>query len=60
MAAHEEERAIMESECAAAEEEYFAARPQIDCTDRRRVFEAGFQRAWDRAFAYHMENGQDA
>lgn len=31
------------------EEEYFHARPQIDCNDRRRVFKAGFDRGWKSA-----------
>ena len=31
------------------EEEYFHARPQIDCNDRRRVFQAGFDRGWKAA-----------
>ena len=31
------------------EEEYFHARPQIDCIDRRRVFEAGFDSGWKAA-----------
>lgn len=30
-----------------AEEDYFSARPQIDCNDRRKVFEAGFELAWN-------------
>ena len=31
---------------AEAEEAYFKARPQIDTTDRRRVFESGFRTAF--------------
>ena len=30
-----------------AEDDYFSARPQIDCNDRRKVFEAGFELAWN-------------
>jgi hypothetical protein len=26
---------------------YFEARPQIDSNDRRKVFEAGYERAWE-------------
>lgn len=28
---------------------YFEARPQIDSNDRRKVFQAGFERGWDAA-----------
>ena len=45
----EKSRALMEAHQVAAEDEYFAERPQIDCNDRRKVFEAGFQRAWSAA-----------
>lgn len=38
--------ATMEAERNAAEDEFFKARPQIDCIDRRRVFEAGYKRGW--------------
>src|SRR3989304_8434636 len=38
---NKEARASMESECVGSETEYFEARPQIDCMDRRREFEAG-------------------
>ena len=41
----ETERAVMEGRRNAASDEYFGARPQIDTMDRRRVFEAGFDRA---------------
>ena len=44
-------RALMEAHQIAAEDEYFAARPQIDCNDRRKVFDAGFERAWEAALA---------
>ena len=30
-------------------DEYFKARPQIDCTDGRIVFDAGFDRGWKAA-----------
>jgi len=45
----EKNRAPMEAHQIAAEDEYFAARPQIDCNDRRKVFEAGFKMAWNIA-----------
>lgn len=43
---YELERAQMEAARNGAEDEYFKARPQIDCNDRRKVFDAGFERAW--------------
>lgn len=48
MSTTEENRILREAECNTAEDAYFEARPQIDCADRRRVFEAGFERAWTR------------
>ena len=44
---HEQCKAIQESERNAAETNYFKARPQIDCIDRRNVFCAGFDRGFD-------------
>lgn len=44
---NEIQRALMEGERNAASDEYFGARSQIDTTDRRRVFDAGFERAWN-------------
>ena len=44
-------RATMEAARNSAEDAYFEARPQIDCNDRRKVFDAGFERAWDAALA---------
>lgn len=38
--------ATMEAARNAAEDAYFKARPQIDCNDRRKVFEAGYERGW--------------
>ena len=43
MSNYERDRALMEGARNAACDDYFAARPQIDCIDRRRVYEAGFQ-----------------
>lgn len=43
---YELERAQMEAARNDAEDKYFQARPQIDCNDRRKVFDAGFERAW--------------
>ncbi len=48
---NETQRALMEGARVAASDEYFGARPQIDTTDRRRVFEAGFDRAWKEMLA---------
>lgn len=41
--------AEMECERNEACDLYFLARPQIDNHDRRKVFEAGFERAWIKA-----------
>ena len=46
---YELERAKMEAARNEAEFKYFEARPQIDTTDRHRVFQAGFERAWEAA-----------
>ena len=40
---NEHDRALMEGARNSACDDYFAARPQIDTMDRRRVYEAGFQ-----------------
>lgn len=45
----EQQRAIFEAYESAASESYFEVRPQIDCSDRRRVFKAGYERGWDAA-----------
>ncbi|CAN7480498.1 hypothetical protein LJR074_003247 [Acidovorax sp. LjRoot74] len=45
----EQQRAILEAYESAASESYFEVRPQIDCSDRRRVFKAGYERGWDAA-----------
>jgi len=47
----ERDHAIMEAHKITASDEYFAARPQLDCNDRRKVYEAGFQCAWTEAQA---------
>src|SRR5574343_1311243 len=43
MSNYECDRALMEGARNAACDDYFAARPQIDSIDRRRVYEAAFQ-----------------
>jgi len=43
----EKEKIIKESLMNESEDAYFKASPQIDCIDRRRVFEAGFSRGYD-------------
>ena len=53
----EKNRALMEAHQIASEDAYFAARPQIDCNDRRKVFEAGFRRAWDAATSLRYPDG---
>lgn len=45
---YELERAEMEAARNEAEDAYFEARPQIDCNDRRKVFDAGFERGWEK------------
>lgn len=42
----EQERCIAEAHNVAACEEYFSARPQIDFTANRRIFEAGFSKGY--------------
>lgn len=44
---YELDRATMEAGRNQAADAYFEARPQIDCGDRRRVFEAGYERGWE-------------
>jgi hypothetical protein len=44
---YETEKAIMEAERNAATDAYFKARPKIDTPENWRIFEAGFERAWD-------------
>ena len=46
MTDREKDIALREAAHIAASDEYFKARPNIDSNDRRRVFEAGFNRAW--------------
>ena len=54
---NERDNALMEANCIVAEDEYFAARPQIDNRDRRVVFQAGFKRAWEAAISGKMCDG---
>ena len=49
---YELDRAHMESIRNEFEDAYFKARPQIDTMDRRRVFQASFERAWQAACKY--------
>jgi hypothetical protein len=56
----EKEIAIKEGELAGAEEAYFSARPQADCINNRRVFEAGFNRGWDAVKPAFPEGLTDA
>lgn len=44
---YELDRATMEAGRNSAEDAYFEARPQIDCNDRRKVFDAGYERGWE-------------
>lgn len=44
-----QEHAIRQGHEIAASDGYFEARPQIDSNDRRKVFQAGFERGWDAA-----------
>ena len=54
----EKKRALMEAHEIAASNEYFSARPQIDTNDRRKVFEAGFRKAWDAALPFRYPDGR--
>ena len=45
----EQEYAIRQGHEIAASDGYFDARPQIESKDRRKVFQAGFERGWDAA-----------
>ena len=45
---YEHRHAIRQGHKIAASDSYFEARPQIDTNDHRKVFEAGFDRGWDR------------
>lgn len=44
---YELEHAKMEAERNSAVDAYIAACPQLDNTHNRRIFEAGFERAWN-------------
>lgn len=46
---YELKKAIMESERNAATDAFFKARPTIDIPENWRIFEAGFERAWNAA-----------
>jgi len=47
----EHRHAIRQGYEIAASDRYFEARQQIDSNDRRKVFQAGFERGWDRLAA---------
>lgn len=58
---YEMEKAEMEGARNEAEDAYFEARPQIDCNDRRKVFEAGFDRGFEKSrpkFPHGLSDGQ--
>lgn len=59
MAWHEHARAIREGNEIAASDKYFSARPQIVSADRRKVFQAGFERGWDAARAAQEGKSHD-
>ncbi len=46
---YEHRYAIRQGHEISASNAYFEARPQIDSNDRRKVFQAGFERGWDAA-----------
>jgi len=46
---YEQAHAIRQGHEISASDGYFEARPQIDSSDRRKVFQAGFERGWDAA-----------
>ena len=47
--AYGQAHAIRQGHEIVASDGYFEARPQIDSNDRRKVFQAGFERGWDAA-----------
>lgn len=49
------EIALMEGHRIPAVDAYFKARPAIDCNDRRRVYEAGYQRGWRDSNVAHPQ-----
>lgn len=53
---YEQRHAIRQGHEIAASDGYFEARPQIDNNDRRKVFQAGFERGWDSAMAANGGN----
>lgn len=54
---YEQQWAIRQGHEIAASDSYFDARPQIDNNDRRKVFEAGFERGWDAARSQAKKGG---
>lgn len=48
---YELDRAVMETKRNAAEDLYFYCRPDIDDSDNRNVFAAGYERGWEAAMA---------
>lgn len=53
----EKDIALCECESFVSEEAYFSARPQIDTNENRRIFEAGFKRAWHHLKSQEQNNG---
>lgn len=45
---YEHDYAVKEANKIAAEDAYFAARPQVDLFSQRRCYEAGFYKAWEQ------------
>jgi hypothetical protein len=57
--AYEAQHAVMDAHRTEAADRYFAARPQIDCNDRRKVFEAAYKMAWEESRSL-LESGESA
>lgn len=52
----EQARALREAHCNQSEETYFKARPQIDSLNRRKLFQAGFERGFNSGLRYKYIN----
>jgi hypothetical protein len=52
---YELDRARLETSRNESEDAYFKARPQIDSSDRRKVFDAGYVRGWEDRKEYEQE-----
>ena len=56
----EQDRALCEAYCNTASDEYFSARPQLDCAVNRRIFYAGHRKCWIEKAAHGITATQGA